>query len=391
VKVAIDAVGIRDGGGAAILEELLYWLPRVRPDWRWDVFLLDRALRQFGDPPAGPTVTLQSTRRGNTGLGRIFWARSTLPRLLRRRGVDLLFAFANTAPVRPPVPQVVYCHQPLVLFTDAHTEYPLWQRARLRVQRHVVWQGLRVSRAVVVQTAGMRDRLLVEEPRLAGRVEVIPSGYRTPPPAPVVRAEVRAALAAAPQPRLLYVSFLRYHKNHLTLLKAMAIIAKTHPNARLLLTIDPTAAMTADVATLHVELKKQVAELGLANHVTWLGHLTPDEVAESLRASDLMVFPSLAESFGLPLVEAMAAGCPIAAADLPYAHDVAGPTAAYFDPRDPAAVAACILRVLDDPAALAALRREGEDRRTEYSYDTIAERLAALFERTVCQPEAVGR
>jgi glycosyltransferase involved in cell wall biosynthesis len=383
VHVAIDAIGIRDGGGAAILEELLVWLPRVRPAWRWHVFLLDRSLRRFDDPAVGPAVTLEPTRRGNSGLGRIVWTRSRLPKLLRRRGADLLFAFANTAPVRPPVPQVVYCHQPLVLFTDSYAEYPGWQRARLRIQRHVVWQGLRASRAVVVQTASMRDRLLREEPRLAGRVEVIPSGYRTSSATPTVRAAVQAALAAAPRPRLLYVSFLRYHKNHPSLLKAMAIIVKTYPDARLLLTVDPAAALTPDVAALLVEVKTVVEELGLREAVTWLGQLSPDEVTEAMRASDLMVFPSLAESFGLPLVEAMAAGCPIAAADRPYARDVAGPAAAYFDPRDPSAIAARVLGLLADPAAIAALRREGEARRGGYSYDAIAERLAGLFERVV--------
>ena len=64
-----------------------------------------------------------------------------------------------------------------------------------------------------------------------------------------------------------------------------------------------------------------------------------------------MVFPSLAESFGLPLVEAMAAGCPVAAADRPYAREVAGPAAVYFDPLDPRALAECVIGVLGDPAA----------------------------------------
>jgi glycosyltransferase involved in cell wall biosynthesis len=151
--------------------------------------------------------------------------------------------------------------------------------------------------------------------------------------------------------------------------------------------MDPAAALTPDVAALLVEVKRQVADSGLDRHVVWLGHLTPDEVVEAMRASDLMVFPSLAESFGLPLVEAMALGCPIAAADLPYARDVAGPAAAYFDPRDPAAIAARVLDLLADPAALAALRREGEAHRAGYSYDTIADRLAGLFERVVGRPE----
>src|ERR1043165_6961026 len=109
VLVALDAIGIREGGGAAVLAELLHWLPRVRPDWHWHVFLFDRHLRQFDDPPVGPNVVLESTRHGHSGAGRLLWVNWLLPRRLRRLRANLLFSFANLGSSRPPVAQVVYC------------------------------------------------------------------------------------------------------------------------------------------------------------------------------------------------------------------------------------------------------------------------------------------
>ncbi|MGO8823332.1 MAG: hypothetical protein ACLQO6_19190, partial [Desulfomonilaceae bacterium] len=68
--VAIDAVGIRGHGAAAVLCELLQWLPKVRPEWRWHVFMFERPLREFDDPIVVNSVTIEQTHHGDGGLGR---------------------------------------------------------------------------------------------------------------------------------------------------------------------------------------------------------------------------------------------------------------------------------------------------------------------------------
>lgn len=383
MKVAIDAVGIRDGGGAAILEELLYWLPRVRPDWQWHVFLLDRKFRKFDTPVVGPNVTLEMTRRGNTGFGRIVWVNALLPRRLQATRADLLFSFANIAPFRPSIPQVVFCHQLLIFSTDTLSDFPLGTRIRLRFLRNFIWRGIKHTQTVIVQTDNMRDRLIMEETNLRDRVKVIPSGFRTPPARPVVRDTVRSIVDECPHPRLLYVSLLRFHKNHALLVRSLKRIAQVQPNVRLMLTVDPAAPHSTDIAHLQAQLMTEVEHSGVKDRVVWLGHLTPDEVAYALGASDVMVFPSLAESFGLPLVESMAAGCPIAASDLPYAHNVAGLAAEYFDPNDADSVADRVLRLLSSTNRQNELRAEAMKRRKLFSYDSIADQMATAFEEAV--------
>ncbi len=379
--IAIDAVGIREGGGAAVLAELLHWLPRARPDWRWHVFLFEKRLRQFEDPEVPDNVSLEFTGQGDSGAARLIWANAVLPGRLRRLGVDLLFSLANLGSFWPKITQVVYCQQLLALVPESRAAYSLLQRCRLRLLGLFVRRAAKASAATIVQTAGMKEQFLRIQPRLAGKVHVIPNGCRTPTAPTVLRPEKKQRIDACPRPRLIYLSVLRHHKNHLTLLHAFAKIVQTQPEARLLLTVDEQTAPCPDTALLLVQVRTLARQLGLAERVVWLGQLTPDEVAYALSQSDLLLFPSLAESFGLPLAEAMAAGCPIAAADLPYAHEVAGPAAEFFNPHDAHAIAHCILSLLADPARLDRLRHAGAERRERFSYANVAGQIVQVLEQ----------
>jgi glycosyltransferase involved in cell wall biosynthesis len=155
------------------------------------------------------------------------------------------------------------------------------------------------------------------------------------------------------------------------------------PSACLLLTL---AKERTDQYDYYVKmLQAEAVSLGVEKHIVWLGDITSDEVEFALRSSDLSVFPSLSESFGLGLVESMAAGCPVAASNMPYAHDVAGDAAEYFDPTSPKSLSVSILKVLTSTGCLGDLRDRGLQKSGLYRYDGIAETMALLFEKTRTQ------
>jgi glycosyltransferase involved in cell wall biosynthesis len=380
MRVTIDAVGIREGGGASILTELLRWLPIIRPQWQWDVYLLDRRLRSFDDPDVPNQVSLCPTSVGNTVLGRFWWVYQQLPRLLYKQGTDVLLSFANIGSVRPVVPQVIYCQQ-LLAFTDTgNASRSFFRRVRLRLLQRAIRRGLPASSAVIVQTKGMREEVMARFPALATKLHIIPSGFRTPSPQPSVRPEVAVMIERAPRPRIAYISLLLPHKNHVALVKAMALLVEAHPFASLLLTID------LQLSTKHEQTRRSVDEhierLRISDHVICTGQITADEVDYLLRQADILVFPSLAESFGLPLAEAMAAGCPIAAADRAYAREVAGDAAVYFDPTDESAIASCLAGILRDADRMAQLKEGALRRQYIFSYKRIAEQIARVLEKS---------
>ena len=380
MNVAIDAVGIRGHGGAAILCELLHWLPHVRPDWHWHVFLFERDFREFDDPSTTDRVTIEYTRYGDSGAARLAWVNSKLQKRVRQIGADLILSFANIGARRPAAPQVVLVHQRNAFFDDGMTQGAFLNHLRMLFLRRQILAGAKASKMVIVQTEGMRDRMQQFEPSLSGRIQVIPSGYRTISKHPQIRKEVRETILSTSRPRLIYVSHPSEHKNHLNLLRSLPVMTKVWPSLKLLLTLEDNQYPSKRYASFVAEIRKTAVALDVEKNLTLHGILKPDEVYYALSNCDVMVFPSLSESFGLGLVEAMAVGCPIAASNLPYAHNVVGDAAAYFDPKDPQSIARVVLSLLDGPPEMARLKKEGARLKANYSYANIAERIVCLFE-----------
>ena len=130
-------------------------------------------------------------------------------------------------------------------------------------------------------------------------------------------------------------------------------------------------------------IHSQAALLDLNENIVWLDKITADEVYFVLENSTAMVFPSLKESFGLPIIEAFAAGCPSIISDLPYAREVAGKAAEYFDPYNPKDIARSLKNVLCSEEILSRLRREGQHRVTRYQYPNLARKFSEILTTAV--------
>jgi glycosyltransferase involved in cell wall biosynthesis len=188
------------------------------------------------------------------------------------------------------------------------------------------------------------------------------------------RSAAVARRPAAPLPArfVFYPANLWKHKNHDVLLRALRLLREER-GRRLDLVLTgfgqdngyPVAAM----AEAH----------GVRDQVHALGYLEVEELAYLYRRADMLVFPSLFEGFGIPLVEAMAAGCPVVAARATSIPEVAGDAAEFFDPASPVALAAAIEHVADDEAWRETLRTRGLRRAREFSAARMAEGHRAAF------------
>jgi len=129
------------------------------------------------------------------------------------------------------------------------------------------------------------------------------------------------------------------------------------------------------------EIVAVAKRLDVLGAIHFLGTLPPQDVMHILKSCDVHVYPSLAESFGLPLAESVAAGCPVAASNLPYAREVLGTAAVYFDPHSPLDMARVITECLCNQMPDKAFHvEEYRDLRRRYSYSSIAATLCALIE-----------
>jgi len=381
MRVVIDAVGIGGHGGAAVLLELFHWLPRVRKGWTWHWIILDRTCREFPDPVIDASgVTVEQTRHGGSGASRLMWLSRSLPERVRKLRADVVLSFANIGMPRPPVPNVVFLHQANIFPSSSGERQTGMKTVRYRVLRYLILRGLRKASGVIVQTESMKRDLRLLAPWYTRPAHVIPSGCRTDEGTELSE-KTRALLESlGTAPIVSYVSLPRPHKNHARLLEAWQLVARRVPAARLLLTVDKKGASNEAFARIAEQLAARAAGLGIEPSVVWAGELPPADIPHLLRRSSLLVFPSLVESFGLPLAEALCADCPIAAADLPYAHDVAEGAALYFDPLSAESICAAIVTLMKDREVREKISRAGVEVRERYQYESIAGMIAAALE-----------
>jgi glycosyltransferase involved in cell wall biosynthesis len=170
---------------------------------------------------------------------------------------------------------------------------------------------------------------------------------------------------------VLCVAAKRPHKNQELLVRALPLLPE-----------DVSLVLAGHPEPYDRTLRATAARLGIADRVRFPGYV-PDRDLEGLwRLAAAAAFPTLAEGFGLPVLEAMARGVPVACSDIPVLREVGGDAAAYFDPRDEAGAAEAIAGLLsrDGGAARAAAGRE---RAAAFSWDAAARGTFEAYERAM--------
>jgi glycosyltransferase involved in cell wall biosynthesis len=177
-----------------------------------------------------------------------------------------------------------------------------------------------------------------------------------------------------PRPLLLYVGQLKYRKGFDILARAMPAVLRRYPTASFIFVGHSPRQREA--------LEGIVRENGAAAHLHLLGRPDPADLNRLYRAADALVFPTRYEGFGLPPLEAMAAGCPVVTTDVPAVNEIVrdgenGLLAPYDDPEG---LAAAICRLLDDPALRARIVAAGHDTAVRrFNGDELTERVLAVY------------
>lgn len=196
------------------------------------------------------------------------------------------------------------------------------------------------------------------------------------------RAEVDALLArlGVRRPYVLFVSSLWPYKNATGLARGFARVADRIPDHQLVFAGFDRASETSE------ELRRLVESLGTGPRTTFTGGLPHHEVARLYAGAAMLVYPSRYETFGLPLLEAMATGCPVVTSDRSSLPEIAGGAAALVNPDDPADIGAAIMRVATDDAFAADLRALGLARAAEFSWRKTAEETLAVYREAAGRP-----
>ena len=176
------------------------------------------------------------------------------------------------------------------------------------------------------------------------------------------------------KPFVLALSAKRPHKNLLALIGALALIAPEHR---------PLLVLPGYPTWHETQLRERAAAVGVTGDVRFLGWISGEELEGLWAIARAFVFPSLHEGFGLPVLEAMARGVPVACSNASSLPEVAGDAALLFDPQDERAIAAAIERLLGDRAHAERLVAMGRERARLFTWERSARLTLASYERAL--------
>jgi len=174
---------------------------------------------------------------------------------------------------------------------------------------------------------------------------------------------------------LLVVGTINERKNLGVLIDAFAQIASNYTAVKLVICGAPDRDTT--------RIAQLVRERGLEQRVVTLGYVADNELPGIVAAAKVFVFPSLFEGFGMPVVEAMAAGVPVLASSDPSIDEAAGGAALRFDPRNPTELAGALERVLGSTSAQQGLIRRGCEHAIKCGWGASGEAFALAIEQTL--------
>jgi glycosyltransferase involved in cell wall biosynthesis len=290
------------------------------------------------------------------------WAEQVLlPRSVRRSGAQLLHSLASLAPVYAGACAVVTLHDVTFLLRPTFGRVTTWGMGLL------VKAAARRADALITGSLAARDEICGVLGVAPEAFTVVHHGVRQDREAtPAASAQVRERFGLIGRRVVLCVAAKRPHKNQELLVRAAA-------------SLDPDVAivLAGHAEPYEDELRALALRLGLEDRVRFVGYVTDAELEGLWNIADCAAFPTLGEGFGIPVIEALAHGVPVAASDIPVLREIGGGLPRYFDPHDPADAAEAIERAMRDEETA----RLGPAHAAQFTWDAAAEATFEVYER----------
>jgi glycosyltransferase involved in cell wall biosynthesis len=371
--LGINAVFLqpRMGGLETYVRELLPALLDLRPDLRISVFVTDAGHECLAGEAWASSVELVRHRLVGLPYGKAAAELTVIGSLATRRRVEVLHSVAMTAPLRTRSASVITIAD-VTWLREPETVGPL----TALLWRVIVPTVARRAQRVITLSEAARREILEDLPVRADKVDVIPCGSGNGSSVrPTEEEELRSRLGLGGRGVLLAVSALSRHKNLPPLVRALAQVRETHPGVVLVIVGNRTKHGR--------ELEELARELGVGDALCLPGWVSDADLEGLYRAASCFVFPSRREGFGLPILEAMARGVPVACSNASAMPEVAGDAALYFAPDRPDEIAQAVERLLGEPKLAAKLAKRGRDRQGAFTWTRAAEGTLAVYERAL--------
>lgn len=362
VRIGVDLhtlEGLHQGSRTHCLE-LFSRVPRLLPEVRF-LFLADlgRWDKRAAARLEAPNVTFGHMPHTNS-IQRLMLQ---LPGLAKQHGLDLL----HTQYIAPPM---LRCASAVTVHDILFEDFPEFFTGFFRFRSRVLVRHSARTAKIVCSVSEFSKSDLVRRYGIDGNKITVTYNAADPRfcPGDAGRDEV-AALGLVPGEYVLMVGRLEPRKNHQRLMRAYA----TLPEPR------PKLAIVGQRDFRFEEILRLRDELGLGDSVMFLEKVSDAALPALYRHAKVFVYPTLAEGFGMPVIEAMASGVPVITSNTTALPEVAGDAAALVDPYDVEGIGAALATVLGDDERRSAMKARGLEQARRFDWDSEATKLAQVY------------
>jgi glycosyltransferase involved in cell wall biosynthesis len=287
-----------------------------------------------------------------------------LPAVVRRERPSVVHSLASLAPVMPGAPAVVTLHDVTFLLT------PTFGRVTSAGMELLVRRAAAHAARLICGSAAARDQICSVLGTDPARFDVVHHGYEPVRGAGSSEADLRARYGLGEARVVLCLAAKRPHKNQEVLVRAAGNLDG-----------DVRVLLAGHAEPYEQRLRALVDELGVQSRITFADYVSDADREGLWRIAACSAFPTLGEGFGIPVLESLAHGVPVACSDLPVLREVGGEIPHYFDPRNPADVARALAAALADGET----RRTGPVRAGEFTWQAAARGTHRAYERALAR------
>jgi glycosyltransferase involved in cell wall biosynthesis len=384
-RILINAVAAKSGGAATYVINLAQRIASIGSPHHYIFYVPNGMARVIRD--TGCALKVVETSAGEGAVWKRFlWDQVTLRSILKREEIDVVISSSDFGILFPPCRQVLLIRNALffsLVYRQTIVPRQSWRfRVEFLLRRSLILASARFSDIVLVASQAMLNEVQRFARLPLERIAVNHFGV------PLERFELCTLTSSLEEPKsfnqpfcILYVSEYGDYKNFKTLFKTIKVLSnKGVADFTVVTTADPCQYPNVQSVTREEDQALAVHPL-VASFVKCSGYVPYETVTELYKSSDLFVFPSITESFGHPLVEAMASGLPIIASDIPVCREICGEVAIYFNPFDEQDLADKILKLKRDPDLRLRMGQAGRNRvKIHFNWNDHVRRLINLIE-----------
>ena len=376
----INAISIKEGGSLVVVRKLISEFSRARPEYTWFVTMSRENLLE-NEKLLSNVKVIVSPWAERSALHLWYWYEIYISKLINELEISLFYSLTNYLPRKslsiPTILLVQHAGHFSKEFDELTTkDMSSFQRLLWSYKKKWVRQSINNTNALTVQTKSLANQINKAQLGVS-EVSVISHG-------PGLDLNVKENRCInSEKPVLGYVTKYGVQKNFSVVVRAIKNLVSRGINPQLVLTLNENSPEVKSIL-------KEISDNGIESNIINYGEVAQHQIQEVYNTIDIFLFPSIVESFGMPMLEAMSVGLPVIAANTSVNQEILGENAILFSANNDSDLSEKIVQLVQSPSEYTSAASNSLERIKYFSWENAAYKNLALIDRTMNNAQVAG-